>query len=160
VSQTGQARINKAEADRDTHGPDSAIGQRKDCPQHGPWARAPLPRIRAAALALALLLFAGGIVFSWRHLAPIELILINAALVPVAVAASARQLRLIARLAGVDPGWGKPFRIITLGALSSVLPVSSGNVIRGGAVLYWGATRQGPGGRSPWTSCCGWLPVC
>jgi hypothetical protein len=102
------------------------------------------PQVRALSLAVALLMFGGGLFLSWRWLAPMELawwpVLVNAALVPLALAASAWQVRVLARTAGVDPGWWKPFRVVTLGTLSGLLPVSSGTLVRGGAVLYWGAT--------------------
>lgn len=103
-------------------------------------------RLRRIGLALALLLFAGGVLLSWRRLAPIDLrvwpVVINAALVPLSVGAAAWQVRLIARLAGVDPGLWKSVRVTSLGTLSSVLPVSSGTLVRGGSVLYWGATKR------------------
>jgi hypothetical protein len=104
-------------------------------------------RARSAGLVIALLVFAGGLVFAWRaadlqRLAagPVVIIILMA---PVSVAAAAWQLRALARALGVDPSWTQALRTTSLGTLSGLLPVSSGTMVRGGALIIWGGTVAG-----------------
>jgi hypothetical protein len=104
-------------------------------------------RVRSAGLAFALLVFAGGLGFAWRatdlqHVAagPVAIIVLMA---PVSVAAAAWQLHALARALAVDPPWTQAFRITTLGTLSGLLPMSSGTLVRGGALVIWGGTVAG-----------------
>jgi hypothetical protein len=68
-----------------------------------------------------------------------EAILLMIALVPFTVAFSTWQLKLMAAAAGASARWWPASRVVTLGTLSGLLPISSGQVVRGGAVIYWGA---------------------
>jgi len=101
--------------------------------------------IRIAVLAVALPVFAVGLRISWTR-SGLELgalqggaILQMMALVPVTVAFSTWQLKLMAAAAGASARWWPASRVVTLGTLSGLLPISSGQVVRGGAVIYWGA---------------------
>lgn len=103
-------------------------------------------RVQVVALAVLLPLFVAGVIASWRatsirldQLALVPL-LAAAAAVPLAVGASTWQLRTLARALGAPVRWRSALRAVVLGTLSSVLPVSSGTVVRAGAVVYWGAS--------------------
>lgn len=104
------------------------------------------PRVQVVALAVLVPLFVVGVVASWRatsirldQLALLPLLAVAAA-VPLAVAASTWQLLTLTRALGPEVGWRSALRAVVLGTLSSVLPASSGTVVRAGAVVYWGVT--------------------
>lgn len=89
-------------------------------------------------------LFLAALVLAWRKadvalddLALLPLSVVVAA-VPVMVLVSTWQLRALVRAGGRRIPWWSALRVVSLGTLSSLLPVSSGTVVRGGAVIYWG----------------------
>ena len=101
--------------------------------------------VRIAVLAVALPVFAVGLRISWTRsglelgMLRAEAILLMIALVPFTVACSTWQLKLMTAAAGASVPWWPAARVVTLGALSGLLPISSGQVVRGGALIYWGA---------------------
>lgn len=125
-------------------------------PERSPWSdrlRAAVKRarslsanrtLRRISLLVVLPLFAAALYVAWRR-ADIGLerlallpVLAVVGLVPLTVLSATWQLRAAALAGGVRIQWGKALRVITLGALSGLLPVSSGTVVRAGAVVYWG----------------------
>lgn len=107
--------------------------------------------VRVGALLIVLPLFAGALIFAWREaeIAVTDLtilpLLAAVAMIPLSVLTSTWQLKTMTRAGGVHVRWWKALRVVTLGTLSSLLPVSSGTVIRGGAVVVWGVTPQTAG---------------
>lgn len=103
-------------------------------------------RVRIAVLVVVLPLFAVALVLAWTR-AGIQLsdlavgpILVVVLAVPLTVLTATWQLRAMAVCGGESAGWWPALRIVTLGALSSLLPISSGTLVRGGAVVYWGVS--------------------
>lgn len=102
--------------------------------------------VRMGALLVVLPLFAAALIFAWREaaigLADLALlpVLVVVAAVPVTVIVSTWQLHAMTRAGGIRIQWWKALRVVTLGTLSSLLPIASGTVVRGGAVVVWGVT--------------------
>jgi len=107
--------------------------------------------VRLGALLVVLPLFAAALVFAWREaeiaLADLALLplLVVVGAVPVSVFSSTWQLHAMTRAGGVSIRWWNALRVVTLGTLSGLLPVSSGTVVRGGAVVVWGVTPGAAG---------------
>lgn len=100
--------------------------------------------VRLIAFILALPLFCAGLVLAWVQsgltadairFGPVAIV---AAFVPVTVLLSTWQFRVLGDMTGVRIGWWRASRVVTLGTLSGLFPVSSGTVVRGGALVYWG----------------------
>jgi hypothetical protein len=102
------------------------------------------PRVRRTGTAVALLVFAAGVVYAWLQaeidpgsigaapLAAIALLSVVSALV------SGLQVQVIARAGGRCISFSRALRLVVYGSLSSVLPVSSGTLVRAGAFVVWG----------------------
>lgn len=107
--------------------------------------------VRLGALLVVLPLFAAALVFAWREaeiaLADLALLplLVVVGAVPVSVFSSTWQLHAMTRAGGVSIRWWNALRVVTLGSLSSLLPISSGTVVRGGAVVVWGVPPRTAG---------------
>jgi hypothetical protein len=102
------------------------------------------PRVQRTGTGVALLVFAAGIVYAWLH-AEIDPGSVRAApLVAIAILSvvsayvSGLQVQIIARAGGRRIGFSRALRLVVYGSLSSVLPVSSGTLVRAGAFVVWG----------------------
>lgn len=109
--------------------------------------------LRLLSLLVVLPLFGVALYVAWtradlglNELAILPVVIVVAA-VPLTVLTATWQLRATTLSAGGEIGWRKALRVITLGALSGLLPVSSGTVVRAGAIVYWGV-RPGAAGWS------------
>lgn len=102
------------------------------------------PAVRVVLFVIMVPLFGAALVLAWRR-ADISLASLDflpmlgvVAAVPVGVLVSTWQVREIARIGGVGVRWWRALRVVTLSSLSTLLPMSSGTVVRGGAVVVWG----------------------
>lgn len=102
------------------------------------------PPVRVGLFAILVPLFGAALVVAWRRadlsLERLDLLPMLGVVfaVPLGVIVSSWQLHAITRIGGVRVSWWPAFRVVTLSSLSSLLPVSSGTVVRGGAVVVWG----------------------
>lgn len=109
------------------------------------------PKVRTISLLVILPVFVTALVFAWREsdfsLDRLALVptLFAAGLVPISVFASTWQLRTVTRLGGEEVKWWEACRVVTVGTLSGLLPVSSGTLVRGTAVVYWGVAPRRAG---------------
>lgn len=102
-------------------------------------------RLRALGYIIAVVLFTGGIGVAWSRAGitvkgievgtTFAVALIG---VPLQVLFGGLLLRALAEPDGHPPALPRVCRVIGLGTLSSVLPVSSGTVVRGAALMVWG----------------------
>lgn len=107
--------------------------------------------VRITIFGVVLPLFVAALVIAWdqagleaSHLSLLP-ILVVVGFVPLGVVVSTWQLHAMARAGGVRVDWWSSFRVVTLSTLSALLPVSSGSVIRGGAVVVWGVPARTAG---------------
>jgi len=103
------------------------------------------PRARGVGYGLAVVLFAGGIAVAWsgagvsaQEIDPLPALLVAFGGVPLQVLFGGLLLRELSRSGGNPPPLPRVCRIVGLGTLSSVLPMASGTVVRGAAMVYWG----------------------
>lgn len=108
-------------------------------------------KVRIWALLVVLPLFGLALFVSWEkanislqevRLTPLFFVVAG---VPFTVLTSTWQLRATARAADVVVPWWDAFRVVTLGTLSGLLPVSSASLVRAGAVVYWGVSPKATG---------------
>lgn len=121
--------------------------------------------LRLVSLLIVLPLFGIALYVAWRRAdlgleeLAIRPVVIVVAAVPLTVLAATWQLRAITLSAGGEVGWHKALRVVTLGALSGLLPVASGTVVRAGAIVYWGV-RPGAAAWSLAFDAVAWFSVC
>jgi hypothetical protein len=112
------------------------------------WAARPRPR--RVLYGLALTLFTVGIAVAWREadlsgfgVGPAAAVAFLG--VPLQVLAGAWLMQTLVR-GGPSPSLLAASRVVAVGTLSSVLPMLSGTIVRGGALMHWGLSA----GRAGW----------
>lgn len=97
---------------------------------------------------MVLPLFVVALFYAWRsagiaieNVNPVPVLGVLA-VVPLTVLTSMWQLRAIGSTSGTSIPWWSAFRVVTLGTLSGLLPISSGTMVRAGAVVYWGGSAR------------------